>query len=104
MRRFTFLSCVGCKHFRPKRLLPGPGVRSLGGAYVGVCAADTSPEWVVWKSLEWAVQGAGRCPDRQSGPDDPNGCNLFDCTAESGKRPYPEKCVYHASSVCPLAR
>ena len=94
-RAFTFLACLGCHRFVPKRL-------AQDALLVGFCADEGGPEPVQWMSLERAV--AGRCDDRDPLPAAEPGCAHFEVTAESAARPYPDSCVHRHTAVCPLPR
>jgi hypothetical protein len=103
---FTFLSCHGCRFFLPKgpkgaSALP-PG-EAANPAFVGLCAHGAGVGWTIWPGLERAVAQAGCCPDREPGLHEAPRCPLFDTTAESAGRPYPENCVHRGTPACPLA-
>ncbi len=92
-RAFTFLGCLGCHRFVPKRT----GQDAL---LVGFCADEGGPEPVQWMSLERAV--GDTCADREPLPPAAPSCPHFEVTAESAGRPYPHSCVHLHAAVCPL--
>jgi len=104
MRRYAFLQCIGCRHFKNKGLFSQPGQSGPAfttAAYVGICKAPERPEWIVWQSLEWSVDHMGQCPDREPLANPHPDCPLYDFTSDSLSEPYPKTCVYHDTSACP---
>lgn len=77
------------------------------GAVVGMCMAGERPQWLVWKSLEYAANHAGSCFERE--PEDELAelrprCAFYDFTADSGAREYPKDCVYYGQPNCPISK
>ena len=104
MRRYAFLQCFRCRHFRPKSLLPQPALAGPAFAtpvYIGICAAAEPGEWIVWQSLEWAANHMGLCPDRPPPPAVKPECPLYDLSVASSIKPYPDACIYHGTPACP---
>ena len=100
-RSFAFLTCLGCEHFVPKN--PAMPDQVHGATLVGFCWCEGRVQQVNWRSLERAVRASGHCPDRAPGLFAEPRCSLFEATAESATRPYPNSCVYYGMAVCPLS-